>query len=130
MRTKTTDYQMSEIGKSLEELRTIEGPHDSFGVSFYDVVPQLFLQDGGWTFVQAWPGGGYRVIFHGTLPQVRAKIAEMILDAKTHKYREACRMSLEWIENLIRRYGEEEVLDQLPNNTGGRTWLREAINLE
>lgn len=36
-------------------------------------------------------------------------------------------MTLRWINNLVEVYGMEAVLDCLPNNTGGRGWIREAL---
>lgn len=127
MRTKASEHQLAMINQlivTLQEINPLEGG------SFYDVTPELYLKDGGWTFVQCWPSGGYRVIFHGTLSQVRSKLAEMIVEAKEHRYKEACRMALEWLDNLVFKYGEAQVIDCLPNNFGGRVLLQEVINLE
>ena len=39
----------------------------------------------------------------------------------------AIEMALEWIANLMARFGEDAVLDALPNGCGGRNQLREAL---
>ena len=43
------------------------------------------------------------------------------------KQRQALGMALEWIENLMAIYGQKAIVDALPNNTGGRVWLQEAL---
>jgi len=37
-------------------------------------------------------------------------------------------MTQEWIENLIKRYGETKIVDQLPKYFGGRIALHRALN--
>lgn len=35
--------------------------------------------------------------------------------------------TLEWIDNIARAFGEDAVLDQMPNNFGGRTAIQALI---
>ncbi len=49
-----------------------------------------------------------------------------LLAASWDLYRAAV-CSLLWLDNLARAVGEDTLVDALPNNCGGRVWLREAI---
>ena len=37
------------------------------------------------------------------------------------------RLTIDWIENLMKEYGREKVLDQMPNNYGGTLTLQGII---
>ena len=36
-------------------------------------------------------------------------------------------MCREWIDNLSHAFGESTVMNYLPNSTGGRVWIEEAL---
>ena len=49
-----------------------------------------------------------------------------LLAASWDLYR-ASAAALLWLDNLARLVGEDTLLDALPNNCGGRLWLRDAL---
>jgi len=62
-----------------------------------------------------------------TLLVLASSHAEPQPSEREEKLTTACEMALVWLNNLVEAHGQNTIVDSLPNGTGGRVQLAEAL---